>query len=56
MKTNGIGGTTTNRPKWAIYKKLCDVLINLGVQPANIHPLRRLRQCGDLLRHPRQSD
>jgi len=36
MKTNGIGGTTTNRPKWAIYKKLCDVLINLGVQPANI--------------------
>jgi hypothetical protein len=36
MKTNGIGGTTTNRPKWAIYKKLCDVLINLGAQPANI--------------------
>ncbi|MGB8296871.1 MAG: hypothetical protein WCG85_15690 [Polyangia bacterium] len=36
MKTNGIGGTTTNRPKWAIYKKICDVLINLGVQPANI--------------------
>ena len=36
MKTNGIGGTTTNRPKWAIYKKLCDVLINLGVQPSNI--------------------
>jgi hypothetical protein len=36
MKTNGIGGTTTNRPKWAIFKKICDVLINLGVQPANI--------------------
>ena len=36
MKTNGIGGNTTNRPKWAIYKKICDVLINLGVQPANI--------------------
>ena len=36
MKTNGIGGSTTNRPKWAIYKKLCDVLISLGVKPANI--------------------
>jgi hypothetical protein len=36
MKTNGIGGTTTNRPKWAIYKKICDVLVNLGVQPSNI--------------------
>ena len=36
MKTNGIGGSTTNRPKWAIYKKLCDVLIGLGVQPTNI--------------------
>ncbi|HJX64407.1 MAG TPA: twin-arginine translocation signal domain-containing protein, partial [Polyangia bacterium] len=36
MKTNGIGGSTTNRPKWAIFKKICDVLINLGVQPANI--------------------
>ena len=36
MKTNGIGGSTTNRPKWAIYKKLCDVLINLGVSPTNI--------------------
>jgi hypothetical protein len=36
MKTNGIGGSTTNRPKWAIYKKICDVLIKLGVQPQNI--------------------
>jgi len=36
MKTNGIGGTTTNRPKWAIYKKICDALIELGVQPSNI--------------------
>jgi hypothetical protein len=36
MKTNGIGGTTTNRPKWAIFKKLCDVLVGLGVQPTNI--------------------
>jgi hypothetical protein len=36
MKTNGIGGSTTNRPKWAIFKKICDVLIKLGVQPANI--------------------
>jgi hypothetical protein len=36
MKTNGIGGATTNRPKWAIYKKICDVLIKLGVQPQNI--------------------
>jgi hypothetical protein len=36
MKTNGIGGTSTNRPKWAIFKKLCDVLVGLGVQPANI--------------------
>ena len=36
MKTNGIGGNTTNRPKWAIYKKLCDVLIGFGVQPSNI--------------------
>jgi hypothetical protein len=36
MKTNGIGGSTTNRPKWAIYKKICDVLVNLGVQPSNI--------------------
>jgi hypothetical protein len=36
MKTNGIGGSTTNRPKWAIFKAICDVLIKLGVQPANI--------------------
>ena len=36
MKTNGIGGTTTNRPRVAIYKKICDVLVDLGVPPANI--------------------
>jgi hypothetical protein len=36
MKTNGIGGSSTNRPKWAIFKKLSDVLVGLGVQPANI--------------------
>jgi len=36
MKTNGIGGNTTNRPRAAIYKKICDVLVGLGVQPANI--------------------
>lgn len=36
MKTNGIGGDTTNRPRVAIYKKICDVLIGLGVQPSNI--------------------
>jgi hypothetical protein len=36
MKTNGIGGSTTNRPKWAIFKAICDVLIKLGVVPANI--------------------
>jgi hypothetical protein len=37
IKTNGIGGTTTNRPRVAIYKKLCDVLIDqLGVQASNI--------------------
>ena len=36
MKTNGIGGTTTNRPKWSIYKKITDVLVGLGVQPSNI--------------------
>ena len=36
MKTNGIGSNTTNRPRVAIYKKLTDVLVNLGVQPSNI--------------------
>ena len=36
MKTNGIGGSTTNRPKWAIFKKIADVLIGLVVQPSNI--------------------
>ncbi|MGB7567554.1 MAG: FlgD immunoglobulin-like domain containing protein [Chitinivibrionales bacterium] len=37
MKTNGIGTSSTNRPKAAIYKKLCDVLIDqLGVQASNI--------------------
>jgi len=37
LKTNGIGGTTTNRPRVAIYKKICDVLIDqLGVQASNI--------------------
>jgi hypothetical protein len=36
MKANGIGGSDTNRPRVAIYKKICDVLIGLGVQPSNI--------------------
>ena len=36
MKTNGIGGNTTNRPRPGIYKKICDVLVGLGVQPSNI--------------------
>ena len=37
MKTNGIGGPTTNRPRVAIYKKICDVLIDqLGVSASNI--------------------
>ena len=37
MKANGIGSNTTNRPRTAIYKKICDVLIDqLGVLPANI--------------------
>jgi hypothetical protein len=37
MKANGIGSNTTNRPRTAIYKKICDVLVDqLGVLPANI--------------------
>jgi hypothetical protein len=37
MKVNGIGSNTTNRPRTAIYKKICDVLVDqLGVLPANI--------------------
>lgn len=37
LKTNGIGMASTNRPKAAIYKKICDVLIDqLGVLPTNI--------------------
>jgi hypothetical protein len=36
IKTNGIGSSTTNRQRVAVIKKVCDVLIGLGVQPSNI--------------------
>jgi hypothetical protein len=36
IKTNGIGSTNTNRQRVAVIKKVCDVLIGLGVQPSNI--------------------
>ena len=36
IKTNGIGGNTANRQRVAVIKKVCDVLIGLGVQPSNI--------------------
>jgi hypothetical protein len=37
LKTNGIGMSSTNRPRAAIYKKITDVLVDqFGVLPSNI--------------------
>jgi len=36
IKTNAIGLDTTNRPRVAIIKKICDVLVAFGVLPTNI--------------------
>ena len=50
LKTNGIGGTTTNRPRVAIYKKICDVLIDqLGVPGLEHRFIRRLRRRVEIL-------